>query len=64
MANKNTQNVIVNVGNKSSKPSKGTGKSKGTLIECAYCNGTGKDMKNIFGNGICRVCEGKGKVRA
>ena len=64
MANKNTTNVIVNVGNKVSKSSRGAGKTKGTLIECAHCRGTGKDMLNVFGSGICSVCQGKGKVRA
>jgi hypothetical protein len=63
MANKNTTNITVNIGNKASK-SKRIVKIKGTLIECAHCRGTGRDGLNIFSNGICSVCQGKGKVRA
>ncbi|HUV02680.1 MAG TPA: hypothetical protein VMW67_04445 [Desulfobacteria bacterium] len=45
------------------KPKKTPAKKKkptGRPLKCAYCNGTGKDPV-IFG--MCRVCDGTGRVR-
>lgn len=32
------------------------------IIDCAYCQGTGRKFKSRYKNDICPVCDGSGEV--
>ena len=41
----------------------GSAQSKGELVTCGKCGGTGKDYTISLMGATCRVCGGVGKVR-